>query len=166
MDQSLIQSGFDIELLIGRRYIEYILLSFTETGSFPLKMSAGSESVNIFQPEDVDRLYEPHPDAIPMTASGDAFNCEVIINHHTGANIRVDFEVILPSLFVSAFASLRLVSDSDPLGNQRNHRIRIEVLALELTPFLKAKLEERGISEEDLLEIRSEERRVGKECTR
>jgi hypothetical protein len=152
MDQSLVQSGFDIELLLGRRYIEYILLSFTETGSFPLKTFAGSVPVDIFQPNDVDRLYDSHPDAISLTASADAFNCEVIINHHSGANIRVDLEVFIRGEFMSTFASFRLVSDPDPLGNPINHRIRIEVLALELTPGLKALLDAAGVSEEELLE--------------
>jgi hypothetical protein len=118
-----------------------------------LKTFAGSVPVDIFQPNDVDRLYDSHPDAIPLTASADAFNCEVIIiNHHSGANIRVDLEVFIRGEFMSTFASFRLVSDPDPLGNPINHRIRIEVLALELTPGLKALLDAARVSEEELLE--------------
>src|SRR5215813_1124352 len=90
MDQSLVNSGFDVELLIGSRYIAYMLLSFSETGSLPLRVPNGAGFVDIFQPDDVDRLYEPHPDAIPATASSDSFKTELIFGHPTGANVRVD----------------------------------------------------------------------------
>jgi hypothetical protein len=44
MDQSLVQSGFDMELLLGRRYIEYITLSFTETGFISLEDVCGKRA--------------------------------------------------------------------------------------------------------------------------
>lgn len=151
MDQSLVTSGFDIELLIGNRYIEYLLLSFTETGSFPLQTKAGDVVVDIFQPNDVDRTYEPHPDAVPLTGSADSFNTQLIFNHPSGANVRIDFEVWIRGQFITAFASFGLVSDTDAQGNPVNHRIRIEVKDIELTPELKLVLEAAGISEEELL---------------
>ena len=44
MDQSLVNSGFDVELLIGGRYIGYMLLSFSETGSLPLRVPNGDRT--------------------------------------------------------------------------------------------------------------------------
>ena len=84
MDQSLVNSGFDVELLIGGRYIAYMLLSFSETGSMPLKVPTKTGFVDIFQPGNVDRLYDPHPDAVPVTASDDSFRTELIFGHPTG----------------------------------------------------------------------------------
>ncbi|MBT9613504.1 MAG: hypothetical protein IV108_09605 [Burkholderiales bacterium] len=152
MDQTLVNAGFDIELLIGSRYIEYILLSFTETGSFPLQPVVEGVTIDIFQPSDVDRLYEPHPDAVPLTASAAAFDAELIFNHPSGANVRITLEVLLPNQFVTAFARFGLVSDPDPQGNPTNHRIRIEVLALEVSAGIQSVLDDRGISNATLLQ--------------
>jgi hypothetical protein len=45
----------------------------------PLKVPTDIGLVDVFQPDDVDRLYEPHPDAIPLTASADSFKTELIL---------------------------------------------------------------------------------------
>ena len=152
MDQALVNSGFDIELLIGNRYIEYILLSFTETGSFPLRTQAGAIPVDIFQPDDVDRVYEPHPDAIPLTASSDSFGSELIFGHPSGANVRTALETFFPGEFLTTFSSFGLVFDTDAQGKAVNHRIRIEVLAIEVTPGIQAALDAAGITLDELLE--------------
>lgn len=152
VDQTLVNSGFDIELLIGGRYIEYIQLSFTETGSFPLQPDVGGGTIDIFQPDDVDRLYEPHPDAVPLTASAAAFDSELIFNHPSGANVRITFEALLHNQFVTAFANFGLITSTDPQGNPTNHRIRIEVLALEVSAGIQSVLDSRGISNATLLQ--------------
>lgn len=152
MDQSLVNSGFDIELLIGGRYIAYMLLSFSETGAMPLKVPTDIGLVDVFQPDDVDRLYEPHPDAIPLTASADSFKTELIFGHPSGANVRVDVEVFTRNEFISAFASFALIHDTDSQGNQTNHRLRIEVLAIELTPGLLGLLIASGSTLDKMLE--------------
>ena len=157
MDQSLVNSGFDIELLIGNRYIEYILLSFTETGSFPLKTQAGALSVDIFQPGDVDRIYEPHPDAVPLTASADSFGSELIFGHASGANVKTTIEVFVSGQFLTTFSSFGLVFDTDAQGIAINHRIRIEVLAIEVTAGIQAALDAAGITLEELLEMIKEQ---------
>ena len=151
MDQSLVNSGFDVELLIGGRYIAYMLLSFSETGSMPLKVPTKTGFVDIFQPGNVDRLYDPHPDAVPVTASDDSFRTELIFGHPTGANVRVDVEVLVQGQFLSAFSSFTLIHDTDSQGNQTNHRLRIEVLSIELTPGLQAALAAAGMTEAELL---------------
>jgi hypothetical protein len=140
MDQSLVNSGFDVELLIGGRYIAYMLLSFSETGSLPLRVPNGAGFVDIFQPDNVDRLYEPNPDAVPVVASSDSFKTELIFGHPTGANVRVDVEAAIPGEFITAFATFDLIHDTDSQGNQTNHRMHLSVLAIELTPNLLALL--------------------------
>ena len=152
MDQTLVTSGFDIELLIGNRYIEYILLSFTETGSFPLKPDVGGATIDVFQPNDVDRLYSPHPDAVPLTASASAFDSELIFNHPSGANVRITLEVFSTGQIITAFARFGLVSNTDAQGKQTSHRIRIEVLAIEVSAGIQSVLDSRGISNATLLQ--------------
>jgi len=151
MDQSLVNSGFDVELLIGSRYIAYMLLSFSETGSLPLRVPNGAGFVDIFQPNDVDRLYASHPDAIPAVASPDSFKTELIFGHPTGANVRVDVEAAFPGEFITAFATFELIHDTDSQGNQTNHRMHLSVLAIELTPNLLALLLASGQTVEQVL---------------
>ncbi|CAN5878130.1 hypothetical protein BH23GEM9_BH23GEM9_08490 [soil metagenome] len=146
MDRSLITSGFDIELLIGNRYIEYLLLSLNETGSIPPSVAAGPGMVDIFQPSDVDRLYDPHPDAVPLTASERSFDCELIFNHPSGGNVRIDLEVLNQNQFLTLFATFGLALD----GSGRSV-LRIDVKAVEFSPGLKALMDAQGTTEEDVL---------------
>jgi hypothetical protein len=157
MDRSLVTSGFDIELLIGNRYIEYILLSFTETGSFPLQVQAGLGLVDIFQPDDVVRTYEPNAGAIPLTASADSFSCELIFGHPSGANVKTLLEVLVDGQFITTFSTFVLIFDTDANGKQTNHRIRIEVLAIEVTAGIQAALDAAGITLDDLLQMIKEQ---------
>lgn len=157
MDRSLVTSGFDIELLIGNRYIEYILLSFTETGSFPLQVQAGLGPVDIFQPDDVDRTYEPNPGAVPLTASADSFSCELIFGHPSGANVKTLLEVLVDGQFITTFSTFVLIFDTDANGKQTNHRIRIEVLAVEVTAGIQTALDAAGVTLDDLLQMIKEQ---------
>ena len=151
MDQSLVTSGFDIELLIGQRYIAYILLSFTETGSFPLQVALGQSEAVIYQPSNVDRLYDPIPEAAPFIASEESFATEIIWGHPLGANIRTQIEVLAPGQFLTVFARFGLVNSVDALGRPINYRIRIEVLALEVTSGIHLALDLVPISGAELL---------------
>lgn len=151
MDQNLVTSGFDVELLIGARYIQYILLSFSETGSFPLRPEFNGTAFDIFQPGDVDRLYEPHADAVPITASNASFTAELLFNHPSGANVMIDLEVGVQDQHVFAYSSFGLAFDTDAQGKQVNHRIELAVLALELTQGLRDLVAALGISDAQLL---------------
>jgi hypothetical protein len=68
IDQSLIKSGFDLELLLGERYIKYFLLTSFETGSIPwwtrdVNEDTGEVTNIIIHPPielEQNRLYQPH----------------------------------------------------------------------------------------------------------
>jgi hypothetical protein len=72
-DQALVKSGFDIELLLGERYIKYFLLTSLDTGSIPwwtqsVNEDTGVVTTIILHPPDelrASRLYDPHPDFVP-----------------------------------------------------------------------------------------------------
>jgi hypothetical protein len=49
------KSGFDAEILIGERYISYLLLSLTETGSLPLQFEFEGDKLTALLPSDIDR---------------------------------------------------------------------------------------------------------------
>jgi hypothetical protein len=73
IDQSLIRSGFDLELLLSERYIKYFLLTSFETGAIPwwtrdVNQDTGAVTNIIIHPPvelEQNRLYEPHPDFEP-----------------------------------------------------------------------------------------------------
>ena len=47
VDQSLVQSGFDTELLLGPRYLKYLLLSSVETGSLALQIPINDPGLDL-----------------------------------------------------------------------------------------------------------------------
>jgi hypothetical protein len=114
IDQSLIKSGFDLELLLGERYIKYFLLTSFETGSIPwwtrdVNEDTGEVTNIIIHPPielEQNRLYQPHSDFVPhpfldtvpfvYTESPDAMEVTLLPNEED-ADIRVQ-------LIVSAIA--------------------------------------------------------------
>jgi hypothetical protein len=89
VDQSLVKSGFDAELLLGPRYLTYPLLSSVETVSLPLQIFVSNPNleVRLRTPEDYRRLYEPNPDAEPLPArvSSGPFETEILFDHPRAA---------------------------------------------------------------------------------
>ncbi|MBK8553458.1 MAG: hypothetical protein IPL53_21290 [Ignavibacteria bacterium] len=73
IDQSLVKSGFDAEVLFGNRYIKYLLLNSIETGGLPLNLDIPVPNedtgevkiltINIYVPEDYVRNYVPNSGA-------------------------------------------------------------------------------------------------------
>jgi hypothetical protein len=114
IDQSLIKAGFDLELLLGERYIKYFLLTSFETGSIPwwtrdVNEDTGEVTNIIIHPPielEQNRLYQPHSDFVPhpfldtvpfvYTESPDAMEVTLLPNEED-ADIRVQ-------LIVSAIA--------------------------------------------------------------
>ena len=98
IDQTLIQSGFDSEVIFGSRYIQYLLLNSVETGSLQPNMLIAVETdtgitnldIKIYLPTDYERVYTPNPLAV-ITDKTDisSFYTEILIDHPTGADLRV-----------------------------------------------------------------------------
>src|SRR5688572_11364596 len=72
IDKTLVTSGFDIELLLGEKYLQYSLLSLYETGTIPAIIPINdTNSVFIYPPPELEaqRLYDVNPNY-----DGDPFN--------------------------------------------------------------------------------------------
>ncbi len=145
VDQSLVKSGFDAEILLGPRYLTYLLLSSIETGSLPVQFSVNNPNleVRIRPPEDYERLYEPHPDAepLPPPVSSGAFQTEILFDHPLGADLRAriiadvlvsDSGVELPEQFIDLFMTLTLETTVGDDGIPREPRLQVEVVQVEL----------------------------------
>ncbi len=163
VDQSLVKSGFDTEVLLGPRYLTYLLLSSVETGSLPLRFFVNNPNleVRLRPPEDYRRLYEPHPDAEPLPASvsSGAFGTEILFDHPRAADLRVRMiaDVIadasgdqLPEQFIDLFMTLRLETTVED-GVPRQPRLLIEVVQLELDTLLAGALALEDKGPDDIL---------------
>lgn len=106
VDQSNITSGFDLELLISERYIQYFLLTSFETGSMPWYMqdvdpiTGAITHIMIHPPVELEenRLYEPRddfvahpfPNEVPIVFTSHADACKVeLLPDGQEADIRV-----------------------------------------------------------------------------
>jgi hypothetical protein len=152
IDQSLVQSGFDSEVLLGSRYIKYLLLNAIETGSLPLDMlipleaadgSTTTLDIKIYLPEDYQRVYAPNPLAIiPDRVNADSFETEILKDDPTGADLRItmvaDINAVesgqgMDAAVIDLFTTFKLTVDVDAAGNQSNAKVNIELLTVQGT---------------------------------
>jgi hypothetical protein len=90
VDQSLVQSGFDVEALLTARYLQMLLQTAYDAGVIPSFAVLSGTRIDLAMLNS-GRLYEPTPapdGSLPPT-SGNAFETEILFNHPLGANIRV-----------------------------------------------------------------------------
>jgi hypothetical protein len=169
IDQTLVSSGFDAEILFGERYVKYLLLNSIETGSMPLNITLpipvenSDETkdlvINIYAPSDYERNYVPDPDAdAPVAFSDDSFKIFIIGREDADAdlqiNVRADFYYDgeeYTDREIEIYTTFRLESDIDEAGNQSNTKLRIELVDLGGL-FVIIALAIAGISKEEAME--------------
>lgn len=136
IDQNLVKSGFDSEILFGSRYIQYLLLNAIETGSLqldldiPIETNNGNSTlrINIYIPEDYERLYSVNPLAtIPERVHPDSFETEILIDHTSGADLQITVIADihenltgqgLDTTSINLFTSFRLNNDGSKIDIQ------------------------------------------------
>lgn len=147
VDQALVTSGFDTEVLLSGRFLAYTLLCSVEAGQLPLehqvRKAAWEEGgpvevdVTVHPPTDYQRRYEPHDDASLPAASPDSFTAQLLVGHDSGADLAVTVVVdIVEHLEGRTFTgqhlelllSLELDYDTDDRGFQHGHRLDVELL--------------------------------------
>lgn len=180
IDQSLVQSGFDAEVLLGERYIRYLLLSSVEAGSLPLSMTfpVGNAvpkqvlQVTLWPPVDYDRVYTPVPEApVPAQASDDSFAVTILFDHPTGADLKIAmladvFEQTtgqgLSQVAIELFTTFTLETDTDepvllpnarcqPPRLVRNARISIALVDID-SPLLPLAVNLFGVQKSTILQ--------------
>lgn len=91
VNQTRVRSGFDVEALLGERYLQMVLGTALDAGMIPSEATfAGTTIVLGMIPQEF-RLYEPTPDedGNPRPTHPDAFQTEILFGHPLGANVRV-----------------------------------------------------------------------------
>src|SRR6188768_3692619 len=95
VDQSLVQSGFDIEVLLSQRYLQYALLAQVEAGLLPLEISVADAasgidvSITVHPPLDYARRYSPDPAALLPAPVDGSFATLLIFDDPDGANLQL-----------------------------------------------------------------------------
>lgn len=102
MDQTRVTSGYDVEVAMGGRYLQYLLLMAVETGQFPIEETFTPDGggdpirVQVLVPPTLDRTYAvdanaPQPPVAPVSAASPAqpFAVQILLTHPMGADLQV-----------------------------------------------------------------------------
>ncbi|HEV8689716.1 MAG TPA: hypothetical protein VGQ91_05430, partial [Ideonella sp.] len=144
LDQGLVRSGFDAEILIGARQFSYALIALVDAGQIPTQLQVGPKLLSLLAPREIDRTYEPNPDAPFDSVSGqrDPFEVEILFDHPLGADLRVHPVLGLDGLEVDAdlFVVLTLSTTNDELGMLATALLHLEVVDLDspILPFIES----------------------------
>jgi len=91
IDQSKVRSGFDVEVLLGERYLQMLLGTALDAGLIPGEAQFGERNVILGLVPQEFRLYTPTTDSEGNSRATEpsAFETEILFNHPLGANIKV-----------------------------------------------------------------------------
>jgi hypothetical protein len=89
--QSRVRSGFDVEALLGERYLQMLLGTALDAGVIPPEATFGDTAIYLGMIPNEFRLYQPTPraDGDPRLSSPEAFKTEILFGHPLGANVKV-----------------------------------------------------------------------------
>lgn len=126
MDQTRVTSGYDVEVAMGGRYLQYLLLLAIDTGELPMEETFTPDTggdpikVELLVPSNLDRTYG-FDDGAPEPAewvNHDALAVEILPTHPMGADLKVTPFVRLTSGAQVLNADINLyigiVIDSEP----------------------------------------------------
>jgi hypothetical protein len=153
VDQSLVTSGFDIEVLLSERYLRYALLAQVEAGLLPLVFPAVDAAagldflITIHPPVDYQRRYNPDPTAPLPAPVAESFDTFLLLDDPDGANlvVTVSLDVVDNDTGVNIVARtgddrpdlhdlilrVSVTADVDDRGFESNHTLQIELVRLE-----------------------------------
>lgn len=168
LDQSLIRSGFDTEILLGERQLSYIILALIDAGAIPTTFEVGDppKPVKLRGPITIDRTYEPLADAALPDPVQDSMNpcaVEILFGHSTGADLRVhavaDISALtaplpLDRVEVDFFVALGFVTERDADGMLA--KATLQLTLLDFASGVLEVAEDFGVSKEEILAILKE----------
>ncbi len=143
LDQSLVRSGFDAEVLLGEHQFTGVLIALVDAGLVPSELRIGPVLLNLLGPEVIDRTYEPNPDAPfgSVSESRHPFEVEILFDHPSGADLRIHPVIGLDGLGVEVdmFVALTLATTADEIGMLASASLHLEVLDIEsaIFPFVE-----------------------------
>jgi hypothetical protein len=146
VDQTLVQSGFDIEVLLSGRYFAYALLAQLEAGQLATTFDIADAALGIdvhielHPPTDYERRYDPEPTAVLPAAVDGSFTAEFITDDLDGANVHLS---VVADIFdrlggssrtdvtIGLMLAVDLMADVDARGFESNQRLSIALVKLD-----------------------------------
>ena len=155
VNQSRVRSGFDVEALLGERYLQMVLGTALDAGLIPSEAVFGSTSIVVAMIPHDFRMYEPTPDADgnPRPEHPDAFQTEILFGHPLGANARVRAMIGKKGGFIvdfDLFVKLDLAKTFDETGALSEVGMTLHVVDVEST-VMSTILDTAQITKEELL---------------
>ena len=158
VNQSRVRSGFDVEALLGERYLQMLLGTALDAGLIPSEQVFGTTTVVVGMVPQESRMYEPTPDkdGNPRPSHADAFQTEILFGHPLGANVRVramvgkSFNGFAVLIDFDLFAKIDLVKTFDEAGALSDVGMAIHVVDIASTAMASI-LGEAEITKEELL---------------
>lgn len=159
VNQSRVRSGFDVEALLGERYLQMVLGAAFDAGIIPAEMQFGEKTVIIAMIPPESRIYEATPDAQgnDRPFHDEAFQTEILFSHPLGAHLRVrgrigeKVENNLPLLLdFDLFVKVDLVKTVDDDGALAEVGMNLQVVDVD-SSLLGFILSEAEITKEELL---------------
>jgi hypothetical protein len=165
MDQARVTSGYDVEVAMGGRYLQYLLLLAVETGELPMQATFtpddGGDPINVelrVPPVGFGRTY-PLDEGAPEPAEFfGSLAVEILMTHSLGADLKVTVIVLLTraeqSLPVEINLYLGIVIDTEPdsdgigLGSMT---LKLQLLDIDGTLVNLAESQEPPVPKEELL---------------
>lgn len=150
VDQDLLQSGFDVEALLGANYLRMLIQTAVDAGEISPLFEKNGKTVVLHSVQQKNRLYTPLP-IEPLTEvlqSADAFEVEILFGGpHGGANLRLRLKLELlnrPDL-IAVPIDLFLKLTFDPahmFDGEARAAFVVEVTDIDAIDFVFQKIEE------------------------
>lgn len=161
LDQQLVRSGFDVEILLGEGQLGHVILALIDAGTILTTFAIGDppKHVQLRGPSTIDRTYEPFADAALPRPVGPALHpCEVELLFGQAADVRVHIvadiseltaPLLLDAVEVDLFIALALQTDRDPAGALTS--ARLDVALLDFASELDGSLAQLGVDKATIL---------------
>lgn len=113
INQSMVKSGFDIEVLMGQGYLQMLIQTAFDAGMIPDEAYFNNTHVLLSMLGSSARLYEPTlgSNGLPRPEHSDAFQTTILFGHALGANVKVRLMIgteTLPAVPFDLFLQLDL----------------------------------------------------------
>jgi hypothetical protein len=133
--QSRVRSGFDVEALLGERYLQMILGTALDAGVIPSEAEFAGSTIEVAMIPQEFRLYEP-----TLASNGDArashpqaFETLILFGHPLGANVRIRAMIGSGIILIDfdLFVRIDLVKEFDDAGALSEVGVALRVVDVE-----------------------------------
>lgn len=140
VNQARVRSGFDVEVLLGSKYIQMILGTALDAGVIPPFATVRDREVAVALIPQEFRLYPPNKPSedVEFQTHESAFETEILFDHELGANLRIRAMLgepnLIPILDFDCFVATNLIKEVDEEG--AISKVGLEVSVVEVASSL------------------------------